>query len=193
MKKEWRLPISLAAITLLGHIIYFITKGNFEFLGYCTVIIILFAIIIKTDKVYNYPIASVWLISIWVVIHSLGGSVYIAGTRAFDIVLINILGDPFFILKYDQFAHTFAFFTITIFCYYVLKKYIKKGKALFITTVLMATGIGATYEIIEFAMVIFFDAGEAVGGYYNTVLDLVFNFTGSILSVIFSRKVLDKK
>lgn len=193
MKKQWRLPISLAALTLLGHIIYFFSKGNFEFLGYCTVIILLFAIIIKTDKLYNYPTISIWLISIWVAIHSLGGSVYISGTRLFDIMLIKILGDPFFILKYDQIAHTFAFFTITIFCYYILKKYIKKNKALFITTILMSTGIGAIYEIIEFAMVVLFDVGKAVGGYYNTALDLVFNLTGAIFGTVFSSKFSDKR
>ena len=193
MKKEWYLPVSIAGLVLLSHIIYFFSKGNYEFLGYCSVIIILFTVIILTDKLYNYSLVSVWLISIWVAIHSFGGSIYIAGTRLFDIVLINIVGDPFFILKYDQFAHTFAFFTITIFCYYVLKKYIKKGKTLFIVTALMAIGIGATYEMIEFAMVVMFDAGKAVGGYYNTALDLVFNLTGAILGIFFSNKVLDKK
>ena len=192
MKKEWYLPISLAALVLFSHIIYFFSKGNYEFLGYCTVIVFLFTIIILTDKFYNYPLISIWLISIWVAIHSFGGSIYIVGTRLFDIVMINILGDPFFILKYDQLAHIFCFFTITIFCYYVLKKYIKKGKVLFITTILMASGIGATYEIIEFAMVVFFDAGKAVGGYYNTALDLVFNLIGAILGTFFSNKISNK-
>jgi hypothetical protein len=34
-------------------------------------------------------------------------------------------------------------------------------------------------------MVIFADAADAVGGYYNTALDLVFNLVGAVLGILF--------
>lgn len=42
-------------------------------------------------------------------------------------------------------------------------------------------------------MVVFFDAGKAVGGYYNTALDLIFNLIGATLGTAFSNKILNKK
>jgi glycopeptide antibiotics resistance protein len=68
----------------------------------------------------------------------------------------------------------------------------KQSVALIIFTILAASGIGMLNEIIEFGMVIFAGAAEAVGGYYNTVLDLTFNFVGAIIGAIFSAKILDK-
>jgi len=188
MKKSWIPPITLAALIILGHITYFFLQNNFEFIGYSTIIIALFAFIIYTDKYYNYPLISIYLIAIWVATHSFGGSIYIKGIRLFDIVLINIAGDPYFILKYDNIAHVLSFFTIAIFIYTILRKHTKHKTTLIIMTILASSGVGAVYEIIEFTMVILFDVAEAVGGYYNTLLDLCFNFLGAILGALVSKK-----
>lgn len=56
-------------------------------------------------------------------------------------------------------------------------------------TILAVSGVGAIYEIIEFTMVILFNVAEAVGGYYNTLLDLCFNFLGAILGTLVSRRL----
>ena len=58
----------------------------------------------------------------------------------------------------------------------------------YIIIILAGSSIGAINEIIEFSTVILFDAGHAVGGYYNTLLDLVFNFVGAIVAVILVTK-----
>ena len=69
----------------------------------------------------------------------------------------------------------------------MLKKHVIKGhkKSLIFFAVLASLGIGLLNEILEFTMVVFADAGDAVGGYYNTALDLVFNFIGAVLGVWF--------
>ena len=87
----------------------------------------------------------------------------------------------------------YVFIAIASVIYFMLKKHMKKGQdnALIVFTILAAIGVGLLNEVIEFAMVVFADAGEAVGGYYNTALDLVFNLIGAILGAFFAQKVLD--
>jgi hypothetical protein len=53
-----------------------------------------------------------------------------------------------------------------------------------IITVLAGASIGAINEIVEFSTVVLFDAGEAVGGYYNNAIDLIFNFIGAIIAAL---------
>ena len=123
-----------------------------------------------------------------------GGLIMIGKTRLYDLILIDILGDPFFILRYDQLIHAYCYFTISILVYFVLKRYIKKdGKVLLTITILSALGIGLLNEVVEFGMVVFADAADAVGGYYNTALDLVFNLIGSIIGPLFARKFLNNR
>ena len=194
MKKRLIFTASAVYIFLAVLLVYFITKANYEFTGYTIIVGILFYTVLYADKYYNFPLLGIWLVAIWGALHLFGGSIYIGGTRLYDLILINILGDPFFILKYDQFVHAFCYFAFAIIVYYILKKHMKpkQSVALIIFTILAASGIGMLNEIIEFGMVIFAGAAEAVGGYYNTVLDLTFNFVGAIIGAIFSAKILDK-
>lgn len=63
---------------------------------------------------------------------------------------------------------------------------IKHHPALFsLLLILIALGIGALNEILEFGAVVFLDAQEAVGDYFNNAADLVFNLIGSVIAVIF--------
>jgi len=122
--------------------------------------------------------------------HMLGGSVYIGGTRLYDLVILPLVngGGELVILKYDQLIHAYCYVAIGILVYYALKKHVSKGSKTALATfaILAAVGIGLLNEVIEFAMVLFAGAAEAVGGYYNTALDLVFNLIGAaIIGVLF--------
>jgi hypothetical protein len=195
MKKSLIFTASAVYIFLAVLLIYFITKANYEFIGYTIIVGLLFHAVLYADKLYNFPLIGIWLVAIWGALHLFGGSIYLGGTRLYDIILINILGDPFFILKYDQFVHAFCYFAFAIIIYYMLRKHMKprQNLALILFTILAASGIGMLNEVIEFGMVVFANAADAVGGYYNTALDLVFNFIGAIIGAIFTGKVLDKK
>jgi hypothetical protein len=197
MKKSLKLPTILIYTFLVILTAYFISKLNYEFIGYAVVVGFLYYMVLKADKKYDFPASAVWLFAIWIAMHMLGGSVYIGGTRLYDLVLINIFngGGEFMMLKYDQFVHAYCYFAISILIYFVLKKHMKSGqKAALVTfTILSAIGIGLLNEVIEFAMVVFADAAEAVGGYYNTALDLVFNLIGAILGSFYAYKIIDKK
>lgn len=189
MKKGRLFPTILVYAFLVSLIIYFLNKGNFEFLGYATVVGILYWFVLFLDKKYNLPTYSLWLFVVWVFLHMLGGTVYIIYTRLYDLILIDVVnyGGEFVILKYDQFVHAFCYFAFSIIVYCILKVHFKSDKrfALAVFAILASVGVGMLNEVIEFGMVLFAGAADAVGGYYNTALDLVFNLIGAIIGVWF--------
>ena len=171
--------------------IVFIVKENYEFLLYIATIAILVWIIEKTDKMFHYPKIAKYGFSLWMILHFLGASVYIAGEKLYALILIPLIGSPYNILKYDQFMHFYTYVVITILIYTIVMSIANKKAnkwVVYIIIVLAGSSIGAINEIIEFTTVILFDAGHAVGGYYNTLLDLVFNFVGAIVAVILVTK-----
>jgi len=196
MKKGVKILSWLMALFLISFLSYFLINHNYEFSGYGLVVGFLFFIIVWSDKYYHFPLTALWIFAIWVVMHMLGGSVYLGGVRLYDLVLFNIFngGGEFVILKYDQFVHAYCYFAISILVYFMLKKHMKlrQTKTLVIFAILAAIGVGLLNEVIEFFMVVFADAAEAVGGYYNTALDLVFNLIGGIIGAFFAKTVLDK-
>jgi putative membrane protein len=188
MKKGLKLPTIFVYLLLAGLLAYFIPMGNYEFIGYAVVVGLLYYAVLAADKYYNFPVYSFWLFGIWVVSHMLGGALYFGGTRLYDTILIPIFngGGEFVILKYDQLIHAYCYIAFAVLVYHALKKHFKKGqdRALILFTILAAVGIGLLNEVIEFGMVVFADAADAVGGYYNTALDLVFNLIGAIIGAI---------
>lgn len=188
MRKELKLPTTFLSLFLLSMLTYLFSIGNYEFIGYVVVIVLLWIFLIKIDKGYNLPVYTFWLVFVWVLSHLLGGSVYISGTKLYDLVLVPIFngGGELVIMKYDQLIHAYCYFVVSIILYYILKKNFKNPKAtsFFVFVVLSSIGIGLLNEVIEFGMVLFAGAAEAVGGYYNTALDLVFNLIGAVIGVL---------
>jgi putative membrane protein len=100
-------------------------------------------------------------------------------------MLVPIYGEPFNILKYDQVIHGYCYFVVTLFVYSIVQHISHKKANPFLIgliTVLAGASIGAVNEILEFTTVVLFDAGDAVGGYYNNALDLIFNFIGAVIA-----------
>ena len=193
MKKGVKILTGLMTVFVLVLLVIFLLNGNAEFSGYGIVVLLLFYLVVWMNEKYDFPLVSLWLFAIWIALHLLGGSVYTGGTRLYDLMLVNFVGAPYFILKYDQLIHMFCYFAITLLTYFVLKRHMnKKAKwSLIVFAVLSALGISLLNEVIEFGMVVFADAADAVGGYTNTALDMVFNLVGSVAGVTFARKVLD--
>jgi hypothetical protein len=186
-KKTNNMQMILSTAILLIATIYFIAKKNYEFLVYAGTLIILIYLIYRTDRLFHYLEPAKWAFLIWMILHMAGGSLYINGTRLYDLILAPIVGDPYNILKYDQFVHFFCYVAITLLFYSVLKTIVKKGSNRFtvaLTLVLAASSIGAINEIIEFSTVVFF-ASNGVGGYYNTLIDICANLVGSIVAALF--------
>ena len=186
-------PIYLSAIILSVFTIYFLALGNLEFLVYAATLFPLMWIIAKTDKFFQYSQLAKWGFAVWMMSHMAGGSLYIAGTRLYDIILINLIGAPFYILKYDQLVHVFCYFVITLFIYSIVKKMSSKPKTkgdnflIVLIAFLASMGVSALNEIVEFIAVAFFNSA-GVGDYYNNALDLVFNALGAIGALFFMHR-----
>jgi len=181
------LPIFLSILIVGLFTIFFIFTKNYEFISYIITLGILIFFILKTDKYFHYSQLAKWGFLIWVILHMAGGSIYVFGTKLYGLMLISLIGEPFNILKYDQVVHFFCYLVFTSFVYSIIKSFTKKNSNKIIVgiiTILAAVGVGAFNEIIEFSAVVFFGA-TGVGGYYNNALDLIFNFLGSLVAVIF--------
>jgi len=106
-------------------------------------------------------------------------------------MIFNLYNSPiqpeFRILKFDQFAHFYCYVFITILMFYILKPYLKEKFnwfAISVILVFIGMGIGALNEILEFiAVIVIKDTG--VGGYYNNLLDIIFNTLGAIAAAIY--------
>ena len=89
------------------------------------------------------------------------------------------------ILRYDQVVHLFGFGVATLICHHLLTPYLRENlmnrRTLLILVVLMGSGVGAINEIVEFLAVLTVPETH-VGGYENTLLDMVFNLMGAMIA-----------
>jgi len=189
--KKGQLPILITVvIALLIFTSIFITRKNYEFLGYIGVIVFFFALILFTNKKVDYSNPVLWGLTVWAIMHMSGGGLFIGGRRLYEVILIPIVGAPYHIFKYDQLVHIVGFGVATIVMYFVLKPLLRenleKWAALSIIVVMAGLGVGAVNEIIEFAATVIMPE-TGVGGYINTSLDLVADLIGAIIALIYIR------
>ncbi len=178
----------IASFTLAGMLsILTIVFRNYEFLLYALTVLVLIVILYKTDHYFKYNKTGLWLFNIWLVLHILGGLASYQGVRLYDLILLDIVGEPYNILKYDQFVHFYCYLVISILMWSVVDKItkIKASRVVVCTvTILAASSLGAVNEIIEFLAVVAFSS-DGVGGYINTTIDLVANLFGAIVGTLY--------
>jgi len=153
---------------------------NFEFVLYVGVILIIAAWVVWKQRSVRFDLPILWGLTIWGLLHMAGGNI-----RAGDDILYGLQLIPV-VLRYDQLVHAFGFGTATLVCYHLLKPYLRdsidRWRTLSILIVLMGSGLGAMNEIIEFIAVKTLPETN-VGGYDNTLWDLIFNLIGGLLAV----------
>ena len=177
------LSFFLAGLLTLLTIIF----QNYEFLLYAITVIFLIVILYKTDQYFNYKLLGLWLFNIWLILHVLGGLASYQGVRLYDLMLLNLVGDPYHILKYDQFVHFYCYVVMGILMWSVVQKIMKQNASnavVCIVTILAASSLGAVNEIIEFFAFVMIGT-EGVGGYINTAIDLVANLLGAIVGTLY--------
>ena len=118
----------LNIVLLTAFTIYYLTQRNAEFLVYAVTLSAVIYLIEKTDHAFNYGLPAKIGFSTWLFLHLGGGAFHINGQRWYDTILIDIVGEPYNILRYDQALHTFCYFVITLFIYAVVR-HISKEKA----------------------------------------------------------------
>lgn len=166
---------------------YFIVNWNVEFLGYIGVIILVFALLYGTLYETRIPAFVLWGISVCGLLHMLGGSVPIDGGILYTWRIVPLFdgGGEFYIFKYDQFVHVYLYAVVALLFLHLLRNYLgQKHPSLLIgfIALMAAQGVGAVNEMIEFIVVLLVP-DNGVGGYYNTLLDIVFNFIGAALAI----------
>jgi hypothetical protein len=153
---------------------------NFEFVLYVGVILIIAAWVVWKQRSVRFDLPILWGLTIWGLLHMAGGNIRVGDDILYGLQLIPV------VLRYDQLVHAFGFGTATLVCHHLLKPYLRDGldrwRTLSILIVLMGSGLGAMNEIIEFIAVKTLPETN-VGGYDNTLWDLVFNLIGGLLAV----------
>jgi uncharacterized membrane protein YjdF len=186
--KKGQLPI-LITLTFLIILFTFIAiqKQNSEFILYIGIIIFFFVLILATNHKTNFNNGILWGLTAWALMHMTGGLIEYKGAVIYKFILLKIIENPnFTILRYDQFVHGFGFFLATLIAYSLLKPYLNKQtnwKVISALLIFIGMGLGALNEIIEFITVLALPE-TGVGGYYNTLWDLVFNTIGAIIAVM---------
>lgn len=154
-------------------------KLNFEFVLYVGVVILVGALVVWKQRKVQFDLPILWGLTIWGLLHMAGGNIQVGGEVLYGLQLIPV------VLRYDQFVHAFGFGTAAVVCYHLLQPYLQKDVerwTVFVLVMLMGSGLGAINEIIEFIAVKTIKDTN-VGGYDNTLWDLIFNLIGGVLAV----------
>ena len=180
--------ITFSALYLLLGGLYFLKDFNFEFVIYVGVIIAAFVLLFGTLKITQFPVYILWLISFWGLLHILGGSVITQDGVLFAYKIYPFIdyGGDFYILKYDQVVHLYLYGVMTLVFWHVLV-YTFKAKGpiwmFLLLSMMAAMGVSALNEIMEFLIAVTLER-NGVGGYENAMLDLIFNFSGTVSATV---------
>lgn len=185
MRKPFLFAYTLAAT--LG--IWSLIAQNYEFLIYTIVTLAIVTLIYLGDRKFTFSPAVLWGFNLWLVLHILGGLWPVNGSVLYSLVLIDIVGEPYSILKYDQLVHAYCYFIIALLLWRVVAaaRLDAPQWLLVALTVLAASGVGGLNEIVEFSATVLVP-NTNVGGYENTAIDLVANLLGACLAIPLFKK-----
>ncbi len=180
---EKRFVISFMFLYTLVFSIHAFLNSNYEFLYYAVLIILLIIYIYKKQHALWLSNKIIVGLAIIGLLHFAGGTLYIDGTRLYDLSLMAGI-------HYDNVVHAFAMFVATFVSYNLLSLYmpphIQEHRPAFLLLIFLVTlGLGAVNEITEFMAVLLFEAGARVGDFYNTGWDFVFNTIGICAAISF--------
>ena len=167
--------------------LHYLKDLNYEFLAYVGLLIGVLALIVHTLRYTRFPFYILVALSVWGLLHMMGGGLIIGGEALYAYRLYPIFdgGGEFYILKFDQVVHAALYAVVGLMFYHILRSmlHIEGRTPLVALIAIMASlGVSAMNEIVEFIAVLLVP-DNGVGGYYNTALDIVFNFLGAFTAV----------
>lgn len=184
--QRWVLIINLLIVVGFGY--FYFQSANYEFLAYVGTIVVVMGVLLGTIKYTKFPTYILLAVTFWGLLHMLGGSLMTPDgvLYAYRIFPFFDGGGDFYILKMDQVIHAYLYGVVALMFLHLLRGVLMvKGNHFLVSCVAIfaATGFGVLNEIVEFwaAMNI---PDNGVGGYENTVLDLIFNFSGAVLAIV---------
>jgi len=182
------LPIALFNLLYIGGFsLWFISRNNYEFLWYVSVLVAIAVAVALTLHRSRFPGWLLWLLSFWGLVHLAGGGIRVGDTVLYGMMVWPVFdgGGDFVLFKYDQLVHAYGFGVAALAMYVLLARSMRDAGTWAVGTVaiLASMGLSAANEIVEFIPVLLLP-NTWVGGYFNIALDLVFNTIGAIAAVI---------
>tara|TARA_B100002051_G_C16743519_1_gene645869 strand:+ start:1063 stop:1662 length:600 start_codon:yes stop_codon:yes gene_type:complete len=180
------LLVNIAVV--VGFSWYYLQAADYEFLAYAGTIAVVTALLFGTLKWSRFSNGIILGVTIWGLLHMLGGSVMTADgvLYAWRIFPFFDGGGEFYILKFDQVVHAFLYGIVGLMFYHLLREVVGvKTHTLLVAAVAIFAGAGFSIinEIIEFLAAVNIP-NTGVGGYHNTVLDMIFNLAGALIAVV---------
>jgi len=187
LTKVQKMLLAVNVISVLGFGTYYIQSFNYEFIAYAVSIIVVIGLLYGTLSITQFPSYIIAGITIWGILHMMGGSVPTTDGVLYTYKIIPLLdrGGDFYILKMDQVIHAFVYGTVGLMVLHLLREVVGiKTHTVFIAFVAIfaAAGFSIINEIIEFLATVNLPE-TGVGGYENTVLDMIFNLGGAAAAV----------
>ncbi len=184
-------PVAAFTLAYLGvALIVGIVRGNFEFLFYIAVMLVLIGVVWVVHRAVGLSSGVLWGLSVWGLAHMAGGLLVVPSgwpVSSPSRVLYTLWLIPGR-LKYDQIVHAYGFGMTTWVCWQGLRAAIRRRAGAAAPTfglmVLSATaglGFGALNEVVEFVATLLLPQTN-VGGYRNTGWDLVANLVGATVA-----------
>jgi len=186
IKKYWFLII-FNLIYTVGFAAYYIKIANYEFLWYVGVLVFFLILILATLHRTKSDGLILWGLSLWGLFHMAGGGLPVGDGVLYQLPLIHLFGEgDSLVFKFDQFVHLFGFGVATLLFFHLLKGSLAPSPrwgVIYFLFILGGMGFGALNEIVEYIAVLTFPE-TGVGGYDNTMLDIVFNTIGAIIETV---------
>jgi putative membrane protein len=186
--REYLYLVSFTVLYLLGAAIAYGSQGNWEFIAYLGVTLIVGLVVLSTVKKSGLDHFVLWLLSIWGLLHMLGGILPVGDTVLYGWRIVELIdrGGDFFILKMDQVIHFYGFMVAAIVMHQLIAKRSANGThpgMLIFFATMGSLGLSAVNEIIEFLAYINLEE-TGVGDIYNMGLDLMFNAAGALTGAV---------
>lgn len=184
-----KILLAVNVVSVLGFGAYYAKSLNYEFLAYAGTIVVIIALLYATLPITRFPTYIIAGVTVWALLHMMGGSVMTQDgvLYAYRVFPFFDGGGDFYILKMDQIIHGFLYAVVALMFLHLLRNVVDiKTHNVFIAFVaaFAAAGFSILNEIVEFLATVNLPE-TGVGGYENTVLDLIFNFSGALLAVAF--------
>lgn len=171
---------------MAGFTAWFLASGNAEFIGYVATLGLFIALVGLTRHKAQYPPALLWALTLWGLAHMAGGGVAVDDGVLYSVRLLPVMGSgDLAVLKYDQAVHAYGFGVTAWLLWHLMDLHVpalRGSRTILVYPALGSMGLGTVNEIIEFAMVLTMPE-TGVGGYHNTLLDLVFNGLGAVAAM----------
>jgi putative membrane protein len=183
MKPGLRRVLVFTALYMAGFGYLAFQRGSTEFIFYFFTMFVFIALVGFAHLSVRFSTGVLFALSLWGFLHMAGGTV--PSPRASD---GEVLYAWYLIpgaIRYDMLVHAFGFGAAATACWQALRRHLRHTShvtyGVVIIVVLTGMGLGTVNEMVEY-IATKIDPNHGVGGYENTINDLIANAVGSSIA-----------